>query len=92
MRLNGLVLRRINGAHFEEDKGLIPNQESRDLEEEEGEELGAEEEEGEQSNVTGKPVDDELPSNLVDDDAIRDEMDFDGPNDLELNCKTSPRR
>ncbi|XP_031429021.1 MDS1 and EVI1 complex locus protein EVI1-A isoform X2 [Clupea harengus] len=82
----------INGAHFEEDKGLIPNQESRDLEEEEGEELGAEEEEGEQSNVTGKPVDDELPSNLVDDDAIRDEMDFDGPNDLELNCKTSPRR
>ncbi|KAL2096026.1 hypothetical protein ACEWY4_008174 [Coilia grayii] len=88
----------VNGGHFEEDKGPTLSRESRDLEEEEGEELlGAEEEEGEQSEVVGKPVEnDAAPGNLVgedEEDAIRDEMDFDGPNDLnELNCKTSPQR
>lgn len=86
---------RINGGHFEEDKGPVPGHESRDLEEEEVEEPGAEEEGGEQSKVVGKPADDALPSNLVDDDddvPMREEMDFEGPNDLELNCKPSPRR
>ncbi|KAG5269223.1 hypothetical protein AALO_G00199640 [Alosa alosa] len=82
----------INGGHFEEDKGPTPSRESRDLEE--VEEPGAEEEAGEQSEVTGKPADDALPSNLEDDNdaTMRDEMDFEGTNDLELNCKTSPRR
>ncbi len=65
---------------------------SQDLEDEEVEELGADEEEGEEpSNTPGKPEDEVLPSGLSD-DIMQDEMDFSGPNDLNLNCKTSPRR
>uniref|UniRef100_A0A8D0AB73 MDS1 and EVI1 complex locus n=1 Tax=Sander lucioperca TaxID=283035 RepID=A0A8D0AB73_SANLU len=65
---------------------------SRDLEDEDAEELGADEEEGEEPNNTpGKQEDEVLPSSLSD-DIIEDEMDFSGPNDLNLNCKTSPRR
>ncbi|XP_062408762.1 MDS1 and EVI1 complex locus protein EVI1-A isoform X5 [Sardina pilchardus] len=87
----------VNGGHFEEDKGPTPGRESGDLGEEEVEEPGAEEEAGEQSEVAGKPADDALPSSLVDDNddndaAMQDEMDFEATNDLELNCKTSPRR
>ncbi|TMS07305.1 MDS1 and EVI1 complex locus protein [Larimichthys crocea] len=64
---------------------------SRDLEDEEAEELGADEEEVEEpSNTPGKPEGDVLPSSLSDD--IQDEMDFNEPNDLNLTCKTSPRR
>lgn len=114
-----LRLRRVNGGHFEEDKGpMLSSRESRDMEEEEGEELlGAEEEEeGEPSEaVVGaaaggvgvggrKPSVDEVigtPGKLVssggggsdNEEAMRDEMDFDGPNELnELNCKSSPQR
>lgn len=65
---------------------------SRDLEDEEAEELGADEEEGEEpSNTPGKPEGEVLPSSLGD-DIMQEEMDFNGPNDLNLNCKTSPRR
>lgn len=65
---------------------------SRDLEDEEVEDLGADEEEGEDpSNNPGKPEGEALPSSLSD-DIMQDEMDFSGPNDLNLNCKTSPRR
>lgn len=86
------LVHRLNGGLFEEEKPLIASHGSADLEEEEGEELGADEEEGEEpSDTPGKPGDDALPSNL-DDDVIQDEMDFDGPNDVDLNCKTSPRR
>ncbi|XP_041731869.2 histone-lysine N-methyltransferase MECOM-like isoform X12 [Coregonus clupeaformis] len=82
----------LNGGPFEEEKPLMASHGSRDLEEEEGEELGAEEEEGEQSDsAAGKPRDEAPPSNL-DDDIIHNEIEFDGPSDLELNCKTSPRR
>lgn len=64
---------------------------SRDLEDEEAEELCADEEEGEEpSNTPGKPEGEALPSSLTDD--IQDEMDLSGPKDLQLNCKTSPRR
>ncbi|XP_042153203.1 histone-lysine N-methyltransferase MECOM isoform X12 [Oncorhynchus tshawytscha] len=84
----------LNGGPFEEEKPLMASQGSRDLEEGEGEELGAEEEEeeGEQSDsAAGKPRDEAPPSNL-DDDIIHNEIEFDGPSDLDLNCKTSPRR
>lgn len=65
---------------------------SRDLEDEEAEELGGDEEEGEEpSNTPGKPEGEALPGSLGD-DIIQDEMDFNGPNDLNLDCKTSPRR
>ncbi|XP_042153208.1 histone-lysine N-methyltransferase MECOM isoform X17 [Oncorhynchus tshawytscha] len=83
----------LNGGPFEEEKPLMASQGSRDLEEGEGEELGAEEEEeeGEQSDsAAGKPRDEAPPSNL-DDDIIHNEIEFDGPSDLDLNCKTSPR-
>ena len=79
---------RLNGGPFEEEKPLMASHGSRDLEDEEVEELGADEEEGEEpSNTPGKPEAEMLPSNIM-----QDEMDFSGPNDLNLNCKTSPRR
>ncbi|XP_041733655.1 histone-lysine N-methyltransferase MECOM isoform X8 [Coregonus clupeaformis] len=82
----------LNGGSFEEEKPLIVSHGSLDLEEGEGEELGAKEEEGEQrDSAAGKPRDEAPPSNL-DDDIIHNEIEFDGPSDLELNCKTSPRR
>nr|XP_015217224.1 PREDICTED: MDS1 and EVI1 complex locus protein EVI1 isoform X3 [Lepisosteus oculatus] len=83
----------LNGSQFEEEKGPLPSQESRDLEEEEVEDdLGVEEEEEEeQSDTAGKSGDEPLPGNM-DDDIIHDDIDFEGPNDLALNCKTSPRR
>uniref|UniRef100_A0A8C4GE61 MDS1 and EVI1 complex locus n=1 Tax=Dicentrarchus labrax TaxID=13489 RepID=A0A8C4GE61_DICLA len=81
----------LNGGPFEEEKPLMASRGSRDLEDEEAEELGADEEEGEEpSNTPGKPEGEVLPSSLSDD--IQDEMDFNGPNDLNLNCKTSPGR
>ncbi|CAB1347762.1 unnamed protein product [Coregonus sp. 'balchen'] len=81
----------LNGGSFEEEKPLIVSHGSLDLEEGEGEELGAKEEEGEQrDSAAGKPRDEAPPSNL-DDDIIHNEIEFDGPSDLELNCKTSPR-
>uniref|UniRef100_A0A674CGT6 MDS1 and EVI1 complex locus n=1 Tax=Salmo trutta TaxID=8032 RepID=A0A674CGT6_SALTR len=81
----------LNGGPFEEEKPLAASHGSRDLEEE-GEELGTEEEEGEQSNnADGKPRDEAPPGNL-DGDILQNEIEFDGPSDLELNCKTSPRR
>ncbi|KAM7399501.1 hypothetical protein PAMP_018768 [Pampus punctatissimus] len=80
----------LNGGPFEEEKPLIDNRGSHDLEDEEAEELGADEEEGEEpSNTPGKPEGEILPSNIS---IMQDEMDFSGPNDLNLNCKSSPRR
>ncbi|XP_029301430.1 histone-lysine N-methyltransferase MECOM isoform X7 [Cottoperca gobio] len=82
----------LNGVPFEEEKPLMASHGSRDLEDEEAEELGADEEEGEEpSNIPGKQEEEALPSSLGD-DVIQDEMDFSGPNDLNLSCKTSPRR
>uniref|UniRef100_A0A8C7L4V7 MDS1 and EVI1 complex locus n=1 Tax=Oncorhynchus kisutch TaxID=8019 RepID=A0A8C7L4V7_ONCKI len=81
----------LNGGPFEEEKPLVASHGSRDLEGE-GEELGTEEEEGEQSNnADGKPRDEAHPGNL-DGDTLHNEIELDGPSDLELNCKTSPRR
>ncbi|XP_034460411.1 histone-lysine N-methyltransferase MECOM isoform X3 [Hippoglossus hippoglossus] len=81
----------LNGGQFEEEKPLMASHGSRDLEDEEAEELGADEEEGDEpSNASGKPEGEVLPSNLSD-DVTQEEMDFTGPNDLNLNCKTSPR-
>ncbi|KAJ8256894.1 hypothetical protein COCON_G00190460 [Conger conger] len=80
----------INGGQLEEEKALMPSQ-SQELEEEEGEELGGEEEEAEHRDTLGKHGDEPLPANL-DNDIIHDDIHFEGPDDLELNCKTSPRR
>lgn len=82
---------RLNGGPFEEEKPLLASHGTRDLEDEEAEELGADEEEGEEpSNTPGKPEHEVLPRNLSD-EIMQDEIDFTGPNDLNLNCKTSPR-
>ncbi|KAM9853768.1 histone-lysine N-methyltransferase MECOM [Aulostomus maculatus] len=82
----------LNGGPFEEEKPLMASHGSRDLEDEEVEELGADEEEGEEPNNTpSKPEGEILPSNISD-DIIQDEMDFSESNELNLNCKISPRR
>lgn len=80
----------LNGSHFDGDKALS-GQGSRDLDEEEGEELGAEEEEAEHNDGARKAGDDGVPSNL-DQDIINDDMDFEGQEDLEMNSKSSPQR
>lgn len=78
----------LNGGPFEEEKPLM----SRDLEDEEAEDLGADEEVGEElRKPAGKPEGQSPPGNLSDDGA-QEEMDFSKTNDLSLNCKTSPRR
>lgn len=83
-----LIVCRLNGGPFEEEKPLM----SRDLEDEEAEDLGADEEEGEElRKPAGKPEGQSPPGNLSDDGA-QEEMDFSKTNDLSLNCKTSPRR
>uniref|UniRef100_A0A672YU53 MDS1 and EVI1 complex locus n=1 Tax=Sphaeramia orbicularis TaxID=375764 RepID=A0A672YU53_9TELE len=82
----------LNGGPFEEEKPLMASRGSRDLEDEEAEDLGADEEEGEEpSSTPGKPEGEVLPGNLSD-DVIQDEMDFSESNDLNLNCKSSPAR
>lgn len=64
---------------------------SHDLEDEEAEELGADEEEGEEpSSTPGQAEGEALASSLRDD--VQDEMDLSGPKDLKLNCKSSPQR
>ncbi|XP_029373155.1 histone-lysine N-methyltransferase MECOM isoform X2 [Echeneis naucrates] len=80
----------LNGGPFEDEKPLMASHGSRDMEDEEAEELGADEEEGEETSNTPRKAEGEvLPTNLS--DGIQDEMDFTGPKDLNLNCKTSPR-
>lgn len=64
---------------------------SHDLEDEEAEELGADEEEGEEPSSTPGPAEGEALAGSLRDD-VQDEMDLSGPKDLKLNCKSSPRR
>ncbi|XP_051963382.1 MDS1 and EVI1 complex locus protein EVI1-A-like isoform X11 [Xyrauchen texanus] len=80
----------LNGSHFDGDKAL-PGQGSQDLDEEEGEELGGEEEEAEHSDSVKKPSDEGVSSSL-DHDIINNDIDFEGPDDLEINSKSSPQR
>lgn len=83
---------RLNGGPFEEEKPLMASHRSRDLEDEEAEELGADEEEGEEpGNTPEKSESKALQSNLSD-AIIQDEMDLSEPNDLNLSCKASPKR
>lgn len=83
------------GLNGEEEKPLLASRGSHDLDEEEEEdreELGPDEEEGaEHIDYSGKPGDEALPCN-PDDDIIRDDLDFDGADDVQLSCKPSPRR
>ncbi|XP_065816128.1 histone-lysine N-methyltransferase MECOM [Labrus bergylta] len=80
----------LNGGLFEEEKPLMASQGSRDLEDEEVEDLGADEDEGDETSHTpGKQEGEVHPSS---NDIIQDEMDFSEPNDINLNCKTSPKR
>lgn len=82
--------KRLNGGPFEEEKPLMTSHGSHDLEDEEVEELGADEEEGEEIGDTReKPEGEMLPSNLSD-NIMQDEMDLNGPKDLDINCKSSP--
>lgn len=66
----------------------MPSHGSRDLEDEEGEDLDAEEEEAEEPRNSPQKTDVKVHPGSVGDD----EMDFIEPNDLNLSCKTSPRR
>ena len=68
----------------------------RDLEDEEGEELGVDEEEAEEEPMSDsllKPDAGPLLSGNLDDDVMQGDMDYDQGADLELeNSKSSPRR
>ncbi|KAI4878961.1 hypothetical protein NFI96_022645, partial [Prochilodus magdalenae] len=79
----------LNDSHFEADK-VVANQESHDVDEDEVEEHGPEEEEAEHSDAAGKATNKALSGNLGED--VTDDLDFDGPNDLDMNCKSSPQR
>lgn len=82
----------LNGGPFEEEKPLTASHGSHELEDEEAEDLGADEEEVEEpSSISDKPEGKALPDSLGD-GMMQDEMDFSEPNDLNLSCKTSPRR
>ncbi|XP_029964251.1 histone-lysine N-methyltransferase MECOM isoform X4 [Salarias fasciatus] len=82
----------LNGGPFEEEKPLRASHGSHELEDEEAEDLGADEEEVEEpSSVPDKPEGKALPDSLGD-DIMQEEMDFSEPNELNLSCKTSPRR
>ncbi|PWA20387.1 hypothetical protein CCH79_00003679 [Gambusia affinis] len=78
----------LNGGLLEEGKPLMPSHGSRDLDDEEAEELDAEEEEAEEPRNSPQKTDVKVHPSSVGDD----EMDFSEPSDLNLSCKTSPRR
>ncbi|XP_061637364.1 histone-lysine N-methyltransferase MECOM isoform X3 [Phyllopteryx taeniolatus] len=82
----------VNGTPFQEGKTLLMARHgSRDLEDEEAEELGADEEGEEPSKTLNQPQE-EMPASNMSDDVIQDEMDFSRTNDLRQSCKISPRR
>lgn len=83
---------RLNGGPFEEEKPLMASHRSHDLEDEEAEELGADEEEGEEPSNTPEKSESKVLQSDLSDPIIQDEMDLSEPNDLNLSCKTSPRR
>uniref|UniRef100_A0A3B4FSU9 MDS1 and EVI1 complex locus n=1 Tax=Pundamilia nyererei TaxID=303518 RepID=A0A3B4FSU9_9CICH len=82
----------LNGGPFEEEKPLMASHRSHDLEDEEAEELGADEEEGEEPSNTPEKSESKVLRSDLSDPIIQDEMDLSEPNDLNLSCKTSPRR
>ncbi|XP_039864718.1 histone-lysine N-methyltransferase MECOM isoform X12 [Simochromis diagramma] len=82
----------LNGGPFEEEKPLMASHRSHDLEDEEAEELGADEEEGEEPSNTPEKSESKVLQSDLGDPIIQDEMDLSEPNDLNLSCKTSPRR
>uniref|UniRef100_A0A8C6NU32 MDS1 and EVI1 complex locus n=1 Tax=Nothobranchius furzeri TaxID=105023 RepID=A0A8C6NU32_NOTFU len=81
---------RLNGGPLEDGKPLMASHGLQDLEDEEVEDLEADDEEAEE------PSSEKRESNLhpssLSDDIIQDEMDFSELSDLNLSCKTSPRR
>lgn len=82
----------MNGGPLEEGKPLMANHASQDLEDEEAEDLDADDEETEEPGNGSEKREPKVHTSSLSDDIIRDEMDFSDPNDLNLSCKTSPRR
>lgn len=81
----------MNSSQFEEEKALLPRQESHDLEEDEGQELDINEEERPHDDTVGKSANEAFPSHL-EDDIIHSETEFEEANENDLNFKTFPRR
>ncbi|XP_037533332.1 histone-lysine N-methyltransferase MECOM isoform X1 [Nematolebias whitei] len=82
----------MNGGSLEEGKPLMASHASQDLEDEEAEDLDADDEEAEEPSNGSEKREPKVHTSSLSDDIIRDEMDFSEPNDLNLSCKTSPRR
>ncbi|XP_017279492.1 histone-lysine N-methyltransferase MECOM isoform X3 [Kryptolebias marmoratus] len=82
----------LNGGSLEEVKPLMASHGSQDLEDEEVEDLDADDEEVEESSKGPEKREPKVHTSSLSDDIIQDEMDFSEPNDLNLSCKTSPRR
>lgn len=80
----------MNGGPLEDGKPLMASHASQDLEDEEAEDLDDEDTE-EPSNGSEKR-EPKVHTSSLSDDIMRDGMDFSEPNDLNLSCKTSPRR
>lgn len=78
----------LNGGVLEDRKTLMPSHGSHDLEDEEAEDLDAEEEEAEEPSNSPQKREVKVPPSSLGDD----EMDFSEANDLNMSCKTSPRR
>uniref|UniRef100_A0A669C2G0 MDS1 and EVI1 complex locus n=1 Tax=Oreochromis niloticus TaxID=8128 RepID=A0A669C2G0_ORENI len=66
----------LNGGPFEEEKPLMASHRSRDLEDEEAEELGADEEEGEEPSNTPEKSESKVLQSDLGDPIIQDEMDL----------------
>ncbi|XP_023648640.2 histone-lysine N-methyltransferase MECOM isoform X2 [Paramormyrops kingsleyae] len=81
----------MNSSQFEEEKALLPSQESHDLEEEEEQELDINEEERRHDDAGGKSANEAFPSRL-EDDVIHSEIEFEEANENDLNFKAFPRR
>ncbi|XP_064418300.1 histone-lysine N-methyltransferase MECOM [Latimeria chalumnae] len=81
---------RVNGNHFEEDKGMTTNQKSEELDRGEAEDEVILEEEDEEGSMTGKHVNEPALGNM--DEVNPNEEDYEEPSNLELNCKSSPGR
>lgn len=85
--LSFIIIHRLNGGPFEEEKPLMASRGSHDLADEEAEDLGADGEEDEEPTNTADQLDGEReihPNNLHDNMMMQ--------NKVELNCKLSPLR
>ncbi|XP_074924511.1 histone-lysine N-methyltransferase MECOM isoform X6 [Chelonoidis abingdonii] len=80
---------RMNGSHFKDEKVLVASQNSDLLDDDEAEDEVVMDEEDDESEIAGKPVKEQVTSNMHEGSP---EDDYEETSTLEMNCKTSPGR